>query len=205
MMKDWKIIVISATLAFTLSVIFGFFGRVSFGILLIRALAGAVLFGVAGFGASFLFRRYLPELYELQAEPALENSNDLKVAEGIQNESGDSDIASSTGAKIDISIDDGDENIAASIMKKSEAGYKEESEEGNQLVDEVTDNDQVPGNIDVLPDMGVFSNSFENEVDDVMGEATKAGAVTLDIMGEEQDPELVVRAVRTMVKKDQEG
>ena len=64
---------------------------------------------------------------------------------------------------------------------------------------------QVPANIDVLPDMGVFSNSFEGElVEDVDGAST-AGAVTLDIMGEEQDPELVVRAVRTMVKKDQEG
>lgn len=63
-MKDWRIIVISAALAFMLSFIFGLLGSVSIGILLIRALSGAVVFGALGFGVSLLLRRYLPELYE---------------------------------------------------------------------------------------------------------------------------------------------
>ena len=204
-MKDWKIIVISATLAFLLSFIFGLLGSVSLGILLIRAFSGAVVFGAMGFGMSILLRRYLPELYELQAGSSLEIKDDLSEAEGEHSESGDSDNLSSAGTKIDISIGNGDEVPAASMKPENDTGSTGGVKKENDLVDEISEDDQVPANIDVLHDMGVFSNTFADEVDDIVAGAGEAGAVTLDIMGEEQDPELVVRAVRTMVKKDQEG
>jgi hypothetical protein len=53
--------------------------------------------------------------------------------------------------------------------------------------------------------MGVFSNSFENTDDAGDNGSGGTGTVSVDIMGEEQSPELVARAVQTMVKKDQEG
>ena len=204
-MKDWRIIVISATLAFMLSLIFGLLGSVSLGILLVRALSGAVVFGAAGFGISTLLRRYLPELYELQKDHSLEIKDDLPEAEGLHSDSVDSDNISFTGAKIDISIDDGIDVPAVEAKTGNDAGSAGGMEEENNLVDEISEDVQTPANIDALPDMGVFSNSFEGNMDDIVDGASNAGAVTLDIMGEEQDPELVVRAVRTMVKKDQEG
>ena len=208
-MKDWKMIVISATLAFILSFIFGLLGSVSSGILLIRALSGAIIFGAMGFGVAILLRRYLPELYELKTDsvPEIDEAPiEMKSEYSI----------SDSKPQIDISIDDDDDDSFAVEMKPGKsAGSVVSSEEGNDLVDEISEsedtvssfeeNDKGPANIDVLPDMGVFSNSFEGEVDGDVNGTSEAGALTLDIMGEEQDPELVVRAVRTMVKKDQEG
>lgn len=204
-MKDWRIIVISATLAFILSLIFGLFGHVSLGILLIRALSGAVIFAAIGFGSSILLRRYLPELYELQEDHSIEIKDGPLEAESLHSDSGNSDSLSAVGAKIDISIDDEAPALAVEVKKESDDDSTVKMEKENDLVDEISEDDKISSNIDVLPDMGVFSNSFEGNVDDIVDGASKTGAVTLDIMGEEQDPELVVRAVRTMVKKDQEG
>ena len=204
-MKDWRIIVISASLAFILSLIFGFLGSVSPGILLIRALSGAVVFGAIGFGVSILLCRYLPELYELQVDHSLEIKGDSPEAEGLHSDSVDSDNLFAAGAKIDISIDDEDQVPEVELKPENDAGLIGGTEEETNLVDEISEDNQVPASIDVLPDMGVFSNSFEGNVDDIVDEASTTGSVTLDILGEEQDPELVVRAVRTMVKKDQEG
>jgi hypothetical protein len=213
-MKDWKMIVISATLAFMLSFIFGIFGSVSLGILLIRAFSGAIIFAAMAFGATILQRRYLPELYELQADIMSEIEGDSSEVHVKQSIPGHSDSLSVSKPRIDISIDDEDESFTVEMKPENDTGSTGSFEKRNDLVDEIsesddtvssTENEQVPANIDVLPDMGVFSNSFEGELDEYVDAAGKAGAVTLDIMGEEQDPELVVRAVRTMVKKDQEG
>jgi len=214
-MKDWKMIVISATLAFILSFIFGIFGSVSLGVLLIRALSGAIIFAAMAFGVAILLRRYLPELFELQVETTTAIEDDLSEVQDKQSIPGHSDSLSVSKPRIDISIDDGDGSFAVEMKPENDTGSTGSLDERNDLVDEIsesedavssTENDQVPANIDVLPDMGVFSNSFEGELDDEVDRTgSKAGAVVLDIMGEEQDPELVVRAVRTMVKKDQEG
>lgn len=204
-MKDWRIIVISAALAFMLSFIFGLLGSVSIGILLIRALSGAVVFGALGFGVSLLLRRYLPELYELQEDHSVEIKDDQLEAEVHHIDTEDSDNLPVAGTKIDISIDDGVEVQAVGVNTGDDTGPKAGVEKESNLVEEISEDDQIPANIDTLPDMGVFSNSFEGNMDEIVDGAGKAGAVTLDIMGEEQDPELVVRAVRTMVKKDQEG
>ena len=204
-MKDWRIIIISAALAFMLSLIFGLFGSVSIGILLIRALSGAVVFGALGFGVSLLLRKYLTELYEIQEDHSIEIKDDQPETGVLHIDSVDSDNLSVAGAKIDISIDDGVEVPAVEVSTGNDTGSKDGIKEENNLVDEISEDGQIPANIDTLPDMGVFSNSFEGNMDDIVDGASNAGAVTLDIMGEEQDPELVVRAVRTMVKKDQEG
>ena len=204
-MKDWKFIVIGASLAFILSLLFGLLGGVSFGALFLRAVSGSVIFGAMAFGASILMRRYLPELYELRAGSSMEINEDPGEVEGNQIEYKESESSSIAGSQIDISIDDGDDNTISSVKPEIDSDSALSKEEEHTLVDEIPEDNQVPENIDVLPDIGAFSNSFEGEVDDINDGASKAGAVTLDIMGEEQDPELVVRAVRTMVKKDQEG
>jgi hypothetical protein len=101
-MKDWKIIAISATLAFLFSFIPGLIGSVSTGVLLFRAFMGAIVFGLMGFGFSVLLRRYLPELFEFRSSSSrLENDSEIVL------ESDDSSIGQST---IDISIDDETEN-----------------------------------------------------------------------------------------------
>jgi len=214
-MKDWKIIAISGALAFLISFISGLIGQVSLGVLVFRAFLGAVVFAALGYGITVLLRMYLPELFELQSGESSELSDGLA---GMQDGSGKVSEINPTGNEnpvIDISIDDeteksfiggstvGESKISAGIDNKDTDLIDEIVETGNS--DESSGENQVPGNLDVLPDMGVFSNSFENTEDIEDNNSNSSGNITLDIMGEEQDPELVARALRTMVNKDQEG
>jgi hypothetical protein len=211
-MKDWKIIAFSATLAFLFSFISGLLGRVSFGILFFRALLGALLFGALGFGVSVLLRKFLPEMFELESSVDMnEDISQDQVNESLKVNSKD---LPSVKPLLDISIGEEDDESVSDMTPANNASSGKNDNMGNELVDEISesgidtanaDNDQLPENIDALPDMGVFSNSFENVVDSDENGSNNPGAVTLDIMGEEQDSELVAKALRTMVKKDQEG
>jgi len=213
-MKDWKIIAISATLAFLFSFISGLLGQVSTGVIFFRAVLGAFVFGALGFGISILLRKYLPEIFELNPDLPSKDNEDLSQIQEPSGLSSEADNSVSDRPLIDISIGDETEQAVSEESLDSKSIPKDENSNKNELVEEVVetgeteesdDNNQIPGNIDALPDMGVFSNSFENSVSEDGDNSSRPGAVTLDIMGEEQDPEFVAKAVRTMVKKDQEG
>jgi len=201
-MKDWKMIAVIATLAFLFSFISGLIGAVGFGIIIIRAIIGAVLFAGIGYGISILLRKFLPELFEVQIESDLVSEENLsqKQEDPVEEK-----------PQIDISIGSDKEDFAMEMTAVDNSGLEtnddsalvDEIKESKSDVDEVPEDSLIPSNIDVLPDMAEFSNSF-NSTEDIDG-SDSTGAVTLDIMGEEQDPELVARALRTMVKKDQEG
>jgi len=215
-MKDWKIIAISATLAFLFSFVAGLLGQVSIGVIFFRAIFGSFIFGALGFGISILLRKYLPEIFELNSGSLSENNEDLSQKQEPSGLSEKADNIVADKPLIDISIGDeteqalsGENSDSKSILtdKNSPSGINELVEEvvETDKTDGSVDNIQIPGNIDALPDVGVFSNSFENSVSEDGDNFSSSGAVTLDIMGEEQNPEFVAKAVRTMVKKDQEG
>ncbi len=205
-MKDWKMIAVIATLAFLFSFISGLIGSVGFGIIIIRAIIGAILFAGIGYGISILLRKFLPELFETHAETDLVSDENLSQKQ---------ELPVNGKPQIDISIGSDKEEFAVEMAPvdspdlDSESGAEDKSAlvdeitESTSEVDEAAEDNHIPSNIDVLPDMGVFSNSF-NSAEDLDSSGT-SGPVTLDIMGEEQDPELVAKALRTMVKKDQEG
>lgn len=204
-MNDWKIIAVCGTLAFLFSFIAGLLGSVSSGVIFFRAILGAVIFGALGYGISILLRKFLPELFELQPGSLGVIDEDFSAPQKFQ--------SVVDNPVVDISIGDKTENPVSEESQEDNSDQVIEisNSSSNELVDEIVEtdmadeNDQVPGNIDALPDMGVFSNSFENAEDIDGDDSSSSGAVTLDIMGEEQDPELVAKALRTMVKKDQEG
>lgn len=206
-MKDWKIIAISATLAFLFSFISGLLGLVSIGVIFLRAVLGAFIFGAFGFGISILLRKYLPEIFELKSGLSSEDDEDLPQVQEPSELSGEADNIVSDKPVIDISIDDETEQAVSEESSDSNSGKNELVEEVVEMgkTKEFDDNNHIPGNLDALPDMGVFSNSFENSVSEDGDNSSSPGAGTLDIMGEEQNPEFVAKAVQTMVKKDQEG
>lgn len=215
-MKDWKIIAVSGAFAFLISFISGLIGQVSLGVLVFRAFLGAVVFGALGYGIKVLLKMYLPEIFDILSKESSEINDDLS---GIKEDTGNvSEMGTSTieNSFIDISIDDETEQSSsgeAPLDKNSNISAEPENSDAD-LIDEIVETgnseessgeNRVPGNLDVLPDMGAFSNSFSNNEDIDGSNFDSSGNVSLDIMGDEQDPELVVRALRTMVKKDQEG
>jgi len=210
-MKDWKMIAVIATLAFLFSFISGLIGAVGFGIILIRAIFGTVIFAAIGYGISILLRRFLPELFEINAETVLEAdvNSSQKQDEPVPLTDIPGDVEDNS--HVDISIGNEKEDFAMEMVQSETPGSEkngkselvDEIEESETKSDMVQEENSIPSNIDVLPDMGEFSNSF-NGIDKIDSSGS-AGAATLDIMGEEHDPELVAKALRTMVKKDQEG
>ena len=209
-MKDWKMIAVIASLAFLFSFISGLIGSVGFGIIIIRAIIGSILFAGIGYGISILLRKFLPELFETHAETALVSDENLSQKQENPVD-GKPKIDISIGSdKEEFAVEmesvdnpDSDSDLNSETVDEVKSDLVDEISESKSEVDETAGGNNIPSNIDVLPDMGVFSNSFNSAED--LDSSGSSGNITLDIMGEEQDPELVAKALRTMVKKDQEG
>ncbi|MBU3849131.1 MAG: hypothetical protein IAA16_01030, partial [Candidatus Treponema excrementipullorum] len=86
-MKNPKVIIIFAATGFVLSLLTGIIFRVSFGVVILRALIFTVLFGGLGFLSNFIFHKYLLDSVDI---------------EGV----GDASSGNKTGSVVDISIGD---------------------------------------------------------------------------------------------------
>ncbi len=205
-MKDWKIVVIFAAGAFFLSVTAGIIGGVSAGVILLRALAGGIIFGGFGYLLQFLLLpKFLPEL--------LESGGD----------SGDTGVHEVSGSNVDIVIDDNEPAVDTAAAESrsteepdefSESGgdvpetgvsMEEEAEISSGGASEIVSSEIETGDSGELPNIDAFSDVFNSvEVDADKG-ASLTGAVSVDIMGQQEDPGTVAKAIRTIMKKDQEG
>ncbi len=196
-MKDWKIITVFAGSAFVLSIAAGIAGGVSFLILFLRAVAGGIVFGGLGFLVSFVFRKYLPELFTINGEGAVQTEENGET-EGAPN--------------IDIVIDDEQEEVsgaegqyAESQMEPVEGEIKMEEEVSIPVPAEDIGEILQSENPDELPNIEAFSDSFNSAELEQNDGASLTGSVSVDIMGQEEDPGTVAKAIRTIMKKDQEG
>ena len=86
-MKNPKVIIIFAATGFVLSLLTGIIFRVSFGVVILRALIFTVLFGGLGFLSNFIFHKYLLDSVDI---------------EGV----GDASSGNKTGSVVDIYIGD---------------------------------------------------------------------------------------------------
>ena len=75
-MKNIKSIAICAASGFILSLICGFFSKAGFGHIFLTALIFGIVFGLLGFGISFLFDRFL-SVEAVQVEAADSSNNDV--------------------------------------------------------------------------------------------------------------------------------
>lgn len=195
MENSWKISALCAGIAFGISVLFGIIGGVGFGTILLRAVAGAVLFAGLGFVVVVLTRRFLPEL--LQPDPE----------------------AGTSGEGVDIVIPDlnphenadeyGDMN---GNEYRRRASREPEEEELDGLVEEIEeiprselsvgdsdDDSDLVEEIDSLPDMGSFESSFSASYVD--GNIEREAPPDKN----EQDPALLAKVVQTILRKEKKG
>ncbi len=206
-MKDWKIVVIFAAGAFFLSVMAGIIGGVSAGVILLRALVGGIFFGGFGYLLQFLLLpKFLPEL--------LESGGD----------SVDTAVHEVSGSNVDIVIDDSEpavdttEAVVSQSTEEpdefSESGgdgpetgvsMEEEAEISTGGASENAASDIEAGDSEELPNIDAFSDVFNSVEVDADNGAPLTGAVSVDIMGQQEDPGTVAKAIRTIMNKDQEG
>ncbi len=191
-MRDWKITGIFSGGAFLLSLIAGIAGRVSFGSILLRASIGGIAFGVLAFLLSFIIRKFLPELFGDEGSDSAVN------------------IEETAGSNVDIVIDD-EEVVSTDNQTEMDTGTMEEEVPvfSNNVAEEEP-LDEIPvaaeeGESDTLPNIETFSEVFDSATENQDARTSLTGSVSVDIMGQEEDPGTVAKAIRTIMHKDQEG
>ncbi|HUX13484.1 MAG TPA: hypothetical protein VMW87_10675 [Spirochaetia bacterium] len=228
---NWKVSTAFAAAAFLLSILSGAIAGVGFGLLLLRAIIGAVAFAVVGAGVSIVVARYLPELRSLRGaeEPSDAGRSagrmvDIVIPEEPVGEFVDgSESTEFPEAGDDVGETDGaDDFIADSLVEEVEelsgdeqpdlpgrrasgtipGESSEASEEASEMVSEEESRELLDADVERLPDIGGLAGSFDGETSRVASESEKKHSN--DSTGrDDMDPEIIARALRTVLKRDQ--
>ena len=205
-MVSWIFAATAAGFAFLLSFLVGLVSGVSFGALLLRAVFAGLFFALLSLGAEQLLRTLIPDLLPQRLKGDDEDSPEAET--------------DSTGAAVDITLDDhqveGEAPPPGLSTVETADGFIEEihgdSPAGLAFTPPVADVGEVEEletieSMDDLPNLDGFSDAFESDYG-AGGTAESSDGkrqADVDIMGEAQDAEEVVKAVKTMMKRDQEG
>ncbi len=216
---NWKKITAGfGIFGFVLSFIVGLFGDVAAGAVFLRALLFSVLFAGISILVMKLVESFIPEL--LISPSSDEDIVDIE-AEDLDDSA---EAAKISGSNLDITIEDEMDSNTAEVEELETEELLETVDDDSELEDaavaetvntldsEHTDDDSAEnGKENVLPDVGVFSDSFSEANDggnneglsniDGFGEAS-GGA---EILGGMHETSEIVKAVKTVLKKDQEG
>lgn len=203
----WKIPAVAAGGAFLLSLLVGIVGGVTFGTILLRAFIWALTFGALAFGADMLLRRYIPEFYsgetatqegeERTVDITLDEENPVDARRSADEEDGDYPEAS----------DDSDFDSADSGIGDEEEVGTPETVASSPTVDDSESDDIPEGD---FADFGSQSDEDAGAGDSDDARSDAGGSVhsvvpNVDVLGLDEDPETIARAVRSFMNRDQEG
>ena len=207
---NWKIIGIFAGIGFFISFLSGIIGGVKFGTIFLRGIIGAVIFGGIGFGLVFIVKKFLPGLSSDEPEDSedeqpgidivIEEENPLE-APGLGLE-----VETAEALEGESFVEEVEETSGEELRPMEAAADFNSAEESAELLD-VDDAEDV----DALPDISEFSGAFSTgtELDD-SGEGgssedaqmSSGGESTIDVLGSEESPADIAKAVQTMLKRD---
>ena len=227
---DFRIPAVSAGAAFVLVVLTGAIAGVGFGALLLRAILGALAFAALGVGGEMVAKKFLPELYNTSAgvpedvsgggDSADGGTIDITLDEENPHRNLDADGAEGSGTTtvededIGVGVSDTTEGSdGASINEMDAADVEEletideeraESDRSGQVTQPTVSKEQSETpRPDGLPSFDGVESAFDTTVVTETESATASAGI--DVMGQEEDPETVARAVRTLLKRDEEG
>lgn len=215
--------------ALALSALIGLAAGVQIGVLLIRAIAFAALFAAAAVGAWYLSRRYLAELVPSDDAglPAHDSSRMGPRVDIVVDGDADERLYSGAGGELHGelgALTDSPEYL--SDYRSEDPGELErEAEElrGETLLPAEAVEDVAPiraarpstsfEDLDVLPDLDGFTDSFAPSVRDAEAEARGEPASVYSgaahsgsgASRDGMDPATIAKAVQTLLKKDQKG
>ena len=203
---DWRVSAITAGAAFLLSVLVGVIGDVSFGVLILRAIIAAIVFGAGATGLTIVIDRYLPELRRTSpASAASVNGNTVDIVvegddelETVADGSDEADLQSDA-------IDSEGANEGAGLSIDDSGGVLEEVEESDGIsenasvatdgeVEEIEEIEEI-ASVDDLPSVDSMADSF-TEIplgEDPVADSSESG----------EDPALMARAIRTVLKREE--
>ncbi len=218
-MSKWKIPAVFAGFGALISLTAGIAGRIPFGLLAMRLLLSVLLAVALGIAIRYVLQRFLPELAgraKEESAPAVDIviEDELGLgAPGLQAKGGGE--ARPSGAP----------EPASALETLPEAELEAPVEVGPLAPDAAEPlpeigGEEEPGPLETLPgaEEGAFPEGSLDSLPDIgrLGPAAKAGGgagsfrgelaeAHLDSLVKGQDPESLAKAVRTFLKKDQEG
>ncbi|MDC7228593.1 MAG: hypothetical protein PQJ61_17660 [Spirochaetales bacterium] len=229
---NWKQISAGfAIFGFLLSIITGLIGRVGFGIIIIRALIFALVFACMALLIMKLLESFIPELFNTGDDDLDENQESSAIIEDSERD----ESVAANGSRLDITIEDDEAEAVEGIEELGAAGDSlgdsvqyaepsgasepeelEEVEAAVPVEDAESEAGPVPAAPDTagddgdMPDIGVFSDSFTPT--DLAGNSEglssidgMGGSGSAEILGDMHETQEIVKAVKTVLKKDQEG
>jgi len=219
MTLHWKLLAAASGGAFLLSFLAGLLGNVGIGTVFLRALIWAIIFGGLAFGIEHVLRNYLPELFVGSDRSSPEgNAVDITLDDEnphVSAEEGEGAAKgyeqADTGSRSEEDLDDFAED-AEDNGHPLPGEFSEERSVGSAS-DGVDDENDVE-DLEAVSDGGEISDSELPSFDSVESTFTSAetddsergaGLANVDVLGSEEDPEVVARAVRTLMNKDREG
>ncbi len=227
-MLNWKLTGGFAGFGALVSLVSGFLGGNPFGNVLLKMFASSFLLAAVGFGVGLLIRRYLPEL-------AFNRESQDRTGDSDPDSSGEIDIVipeenphlrNGVSEVSDISegevvLDESEENAEEVEELTAEDGGGEEVLEEESALRDSSSTDalfaaEAEADVDSLPEMEGFEGSFTG--DSESEPASPAGRSPspsdgmdnsrrskTDKIMQSEDPAYLAKAVRTFLKKDQEG
>lgn len=195
-MVNWKVPAGVGVAGAVISLIFGIAGGNAFGTVLLRALASALLAGGMGLAVQYVLQRFLPDLTGAapEAPPAavdilIDEEVPMPAAEQVED-------AEPLGGRQGYALGFDPASEGPESLQDFEAGPEslEPAEEEEAVSPEAVEEDG-------LPDMDAVGQSSPSP------RSLKAGELEarLDNVTQGQDPASLARAVRTFLRKDQEG
>jgi hypothetical protein len=213
---NWRFIAGVAGFGLAISLITGVFAGVAIGALLVRALIAGVAFGVLGAVAFLIIERYVPELLQVAGGSEADEADDEAEGQGVDIELPEENPHIGRGP--DESFEGADqedfiEEVEELSAEPDDAEEVEEAEPVDSLADSdtpstaSTQNESEPSGIaETLPDLESLSSSFGSPsgTDQDEGEPPKSDK-TVTVEGQQHDPEELAKAVKTFLKKNEEG
>ncbi len=224
MQINWKFLAVFGGAGFFLSFLVGLISRAGFGRILFRGLISGALFAGVGFGILFLIKKYLPGLAsESEAEEPGSEGIDIVIEDeeptAPLRAAGRQRRASSPAEDSDIVRGDDQDDEEPSnafveeVEERSGETLQEDEEEEISISEPEEDLIDVADNvnIDSLPDITDFSGSFSRDTEEEEeseegndSELSSLGAARKNRSETDQDPEIIAKAIKTMLKKDTE-
>jgi hypothetical protein len=211
-MTSWKAVAVFGGAGFLLSLLFGLFAGNPFGVVLLRVLLSSLGSAGLGFGLFTVIGRFLPEMLGAAGSPAergehvdivlpgenphaagIDAGEQLGIDDAVPADEPESAVSEAEDAEEIGGVDDlgavGIESGAGAAGTAEQAGG---SEEGETDPVEEADAEAVSGGLGAR----VSSGGLEG-----LGSRSR----TVSAGGRPEDPETVARALRTMMKRDEEG
>ncbi len=228
-MNGWKYITGAGIVGFMLSLISGFASGNPAAVVFFRSFLSAIILAGLAFGTGFVIKRYFPELGGIVGgrDGAKSSESETNSAGGeevdivIPEENPHSQTEPEEIEEVEIiegneevgeasDVEVLDEDIESGEGTDKETGPTEGREPSEELKREVSEGESVSeieiGAVDKLPDLdGLQLDDVETGSKGGNTRGSESTTIKSDVLGAEVDPSTLAKAVRSFMKKDEEG